>query len=257
MIILFLTFYGMIEDIADAGMALRKLGHVVHNFSLLESLRNSNRNEWLDICKQYIESRQINILVWWCLPEIDEIARLRSQIPHLLFVFYPWDDIYAWNASFSPYFDIVLEARAYRKADIQWTKTKTFHSRDENKQTWITHDESQKIAYDQRIEKFRDQYYLFMNPTCFHRDIAYASVYGRSIQVIPEKSASWFADLTWKDWALQFVEEQTQVALVPNWVILLYEDVSHHRISYKEMIEEMRSRSFTETYIDFNGLSLL
>ena len=235
-VIVFMTFYGLIEDIGDAARCLQTHGAIVHNISLLEHI-HQNPEGWFLYCKSMLERIQPNIIVWWYLCPFKQCERLRQQFRDTLFVFFPWDDPYAWKDEYQSIFDIVLPLCAYTN-EIRNEPSVNIHENVSPSLQWITHSEAHKIPYAKRKEELSGRAHLFIHPSCLYRDIVYSLLYGTQTKVIgidlPKRPP------TWVDWMSLFWNPTVvSPPPIPEWLVASVYDVHSRRKTYRSFVSEM------------------
>ena len=94
--ILFVTFYGLIDYIADISMAFENNHIIIHDFPLMSYRKDSEKSEEeiMTALLAVIGKYEIINLFWFHIPKNYKIyfTSIKTKYPHVKFIFYNFDD---------------------------------------------------------------------------------------------------------------------------------------------------------------------
>jgi hypothetical protein len=94
--ICFISYYGLRESLLCASNSLKKTGHEIINFSLMENERNENKDNVYNMLCDTINNNNIKIVLWWYIGlstiNMEHVVK-NTNVKH---IFYNWDDPNGW-----------------------------------------------------------------------------------------------------------------------------------------------------------------
>ena len=94
--ILFITFYGLCDQIANAANSLKQSNYVIDDYPLFKYAFDSNekKENYVEHCIDYVKESEADILIWWFVDiPVDELIMIREALSGKMFLLFLWNDI--------------------------------------------------------------------------------------------------------------------------------------------------------------------